>query len=429
MSFKNLAFFIASLFFSLPTFASASLTLPQLPTFSSAEHIAIGDDVVIKFSPDTPGQKSALLHLPNQLNLSYGTILALGDFYGTPGQPISAGNSENEKRARFLAAFNQFAVNNPTDINQIVTIMQAEKKLIEDGLKNGESEESIYQKVGDDFDRQYNCVTGGSCVAKVWWTYAGRYLLLAKDDYDHFGDDAWAAYQTGHAIALEAAMHAHQTQDIQALQLAYALNAFAGHFLSDRFATGHIRTPRKLLPIYVSPTVVGDVLVNYMHNEENFYSLHVHNLQGDHWIAYGDKSYFTDKGATHRQQLLATLQVSADEIFSTYLTGIAPQNDIVSQLIPIPDEVANAANQDISPLFYWDKQTNQLLRREDIANLYDKHWTASWWGWSTLLALKKNQGISLLAQVALAQSTLHEKAVQEGLIPDVRVVDYLHAGK
>jgi len=29
-----------------------------------------------------------------------------------------------------------------------------------------------------------------------------------------------------------------------------------------------------------------------------------------------------------------------------------------------------------------------VLRRKDVNDLNDKHWTADWWGWSTYLLLK-----------------------------------------
>jgi len=39
-----------------------------------------------------------------------------------------------------------------------------------------------------------------------------------------------------------------------------------------------------------------------------------------------------------------------------------------------------------SPLF--KMEGDKVLRRKDVNDLNDKHWTADWWGWSTYLLLK-----------------------------------------
>jgi hypothetical protein len=31
---------------------------------------------------------------------------------------------------------------------------------------------------------------------------------------------------------------------------------------------------------------------------------------------------------------------------------------------------------------------DKVLRRQDVNDLNDKHWTNDWWGWSTYLLLK-----------------------------------------
>ena len=59
---------------------------------------------------------------------------------------------------------------------------------------------------------------------------------------DHFGKDAWMVYRAGHALALGIAKTGNGT--IESLKSAYLHDAFALHFLTDQFASGHIRTPR-----------------------------------------------------------------------------------------------------------------------------------------------------------------------------------------
>lgn len=399
------------------------------PDFASAEHVYLGDKIKLYFSSKEAGQLYTPLHLPNGLKLTYGEILSFGDFYGVPGKAISLGNTIEERNKRFMDAFNSFAANVSavSEANQILAVVHDEQIMLEEGLKRGETSEELYKKLGHEYDVKFNCITGGGCDPSTWFLTPGRYLELAKDDFDHFGQNAWVSYKTGHDLALAQAALAHKTSDVAKLELAYAMNAFACHFLSDRYAAGHIRTPRQELTDHVTPGTIGSLLSFYMHEEENVTGLHVHNLRGDHWIAYGDKSYFNPHTAKHRDLIEETLQISADQIFATYLQGTTPLNDEVYKLIPQPDETENASRLDVSPLFYWDSKSSQLMRRNDTTNLYDRHWTYNWWGWSTLIKLQAERGtLSSSAQASLALSGLGEQALQAGLITNKEVAAYVN---
>ncbi|TKW48259.1 hypothetical protein CTA1_12965 [Colletotrichum tanaceti] len=50
------------------------------------------------------------------------------------------------------------------------------------------------------------------------------YLVLAKTNWDYFGEDACTAYNACHSATLQVAAD-------RDLQLAYAMNAFSNHFL------------------------------------------------------------------------------------------------------------------------------------------------------------------------------------------------------
>jgi hypothetical protein len=217
-------------------------------------------------------------------------------------------------------------------------------------------------------------------------------------------------------------VQAHASHDVQQLKRAYAINAFASHFLSDRFATGHIRTPRKELPDHVTPRDIGSLLVSAMHDEENKLGLHVHNLRGDHWVAYGDKIYFEAINQQNRALLDEAMQKSVDDVFSAYESGVVAQDDVVANLIPQPDELNNQGNADVAPLFYWDNASHTLYRRSDVSNPYGRQWTADWWGWTTLIWVHANHPLSVMQQADLMQSPLGAKALQDGLITDKDVM-------
>lgn len=393
---------------------------PVIPSFASAEHLSIGDQVALHLDANLPNQTShAALHLSNGLTLTYGELVTLGDFYGVIGQAISQGQTEQARQGLFLTAFNEFAMKteNTAETMKLLSIIHEEEKMVATGIEAGRNPENIYADISGELNRQFNCATGGGC-SSTWWLNPGRYLTLAETDYDHFGNNAWVAYTAGHQLALEAAAKAYQTQDQSQLEVAYAINAFAAHFLSDRFAAGHIRTPRLELAENVTPRLVGNLLVNYMHNEENLYGLHVHNANGNEWIAYGDRSYFTEKNKENRDMLANAMQLSADEVFSAYLTGVANTSDAVEKLIPIADEYNNRTKLDVSPLFFWEATSQTLMRRSDLAAYYDRNWTSSWWGWSTLAALQNLHGLPSIAQAALATSSHAQEAIKWGLIKD-----------
>lgn len=406
-----------------PTIATAA----PISSFASAEHLVIGDKVKLRYSANDSGQTGMPLHLANGLNATYGDIVSIGDFYEIPGKPVALGESSSERKARFLAAYNSFALDTGvvTEATQILDVIHNEKNTIDEAIKKGEKPEDIYKTIASDLDRQFNCITGGGCSPSTWWMHPGRYLTLANEDYDHFGMNAWITYQTGHELALQQAAEAHQTSDLKKLETAYSMNAFACHFLTDRFSSGHIRTPRTELPANTTPSITGTLLSEYMHDEENTYGLHVHNYRGDHWNAYGDRYYYNKKNEEHARLVQESMQTSTDQIFAAYQTGNADADDSVYRIIPQADEIGDTGKQDLSPLFYWDSVRNKLMRREDMSNPYDRHWTDSWWGWSTLLELKRDRGLSVQGQAALALSEAKDQAVKDGLITDKNIVNFV----
>jgi len=399
------------------------------PSFTSPEHIIIGDQITLRLSAEGPEQAGLPLNLPNGLRFTYGEILAIPDFYSVVDQAVSLGRTDEERKARFMTAFNSFAVNMDakTEANKITVIMHDEQKRLEDGIKAGEKEEDIYKKIGYAFDIKYNCVTGGGCDEATWLIHWGRYLSLvnSKSNYDHFGDNAIITYQTGHQLALEQAVLARITGDVKKLETAYAINAFACHFITDRFASGHMRTPRLELAEFSTPKTAGALLAHYMHNEENESGLHVYNIRGDHWLAFGDKSYFNSKSQEHLNIMRETLQNSADAVFAAYQQGSTHIGDIVMNLIPQPQETANASKIDVSPLFYWDNKLKKLMRRCNLSNYFDKCWKENWIALTTLLELQLQRGFSDVEQASLAHSEQRKQALHDGLITNPYLIEYV----
>jgi hypothetical protein len=373
--------------------------------FALSEHWAMGQQVKLRFDVNQQPETAVPLHLKNGLVLSYGDIMSLGDLYGIIGRPISHGLTKGERQSRFKDAFKSFAKNFIAieEVKELNAVVKKEIEAVNFGIEHGEKAEAIYERIGNEIGRQINCITGGGCTSMGWWLYPGRYLLLAMENFDHFSPNNIIAYKNGHQAALQQALKARQTGNKADLELAYAMDAFASHYLSDRFAAGHLRTPRENLADKVTPAVLGSLLSSYMHSEENKYGIHVHNDLGERWVVYGDFSYFNPFNQPNQQMLLRTLQTSADEIFEAYFTGVIPDKSVVLHMIPHPEQLNGENDLDIAPMFYWDEQSKQIYRRADLSNPYDRHWTNNWWGWSTWVILKTQYGVSSTIQLSLTQ--------------------------
>lgn len=386
------------IFLSLLSLATTAIAAPQ---FSVGEHQYAGDHLIIHWQNQTMSTANLPLSLPNGAKLTYGQALMLGDFYGVADQPISFGTTEADREARFLSAYATFS-EKPTviaELNSILAAVSLENKLIVQAYQFGQPSSDIYKVIGDDMTIRYNCLTGGGCSASTWWTKPGRYIQLAVNNFDHFGNNAILAYVAGHQAALKEALIARETHDLSKLQNAYAMNAFACHFISDLFSSGHLRTPRIALAKLVKPGLASFLLVKYMHDEDDTLGLEVENLAGAHWKAYGDHYYLEAKNDVSSEILNQALQTSLDEVQAAYDHGILPNNDSLSLLIP---RLASPA--DTYPMFNYDAHSNTLTRRKSLNDVHSAETTTHWTGIGTLLTLKSSYHLSKAEEAALETS-------------------------
>ena len=161
---------------------------------------------------------------------------------------------------------------------------------------------------GPDFDDKYMHAAGGSNAV----TNPGRYLKLANNNFDHFGADAVTAYSTGHAVAIDMAVQANRDlakagRDNKArekayrdFQLAIAASAFADHFLTDLFSSGHLRVPRRALAKAFDTAdymhAAGSMMSKVQHDEDSRFGLFVRNAKGRCWKCFGDGHLLTVPG-------------------------------------------------------------------------------------------------------------------------------------
>ncbi|UWF50218.1 phospholipase [Pseudomonas sp. N3-W] len=358
--------------------------------FEGGEHTAIGDDIFLSFNAGHDQQaKDVQLRLPNELALTYGQVLALGgDFYGIPDRPISEGSTPADRLQRFIAAYESLAVlpASRAEATKILAVMKKEIDAVNQAIADGKEPHEAYDALGDTLSEEWNRITGGGSFVSAMFPF-GRYLKLAANNADHFAQYAQLAYIAGHSVALQHAVNAKASQDKKLLEQAYAMNAFADHFLTDLFSSGHLRVPRKELAAVVTPSDLGSLITRFMHDEDSKFGLKVRNGNGDQWRAYGDKRYFDSGDSVNRVHVKQAVQDSADEIFTAYLSGTLPSPTTYAALKRLPDlqAVLNLANN-FSPLFR--VEGSKVLRRKDVNNLNDTATVDDWWGWSTYLLLK-----------------------------------------
>jgi hypothetical protein len=350
------------------------------PLFDSSEHLLIGDGARLRFF-DSFGDYAARLPLPIAPNytLTYGQIVYLaGDFFNS-ADPISDGANLLDRQERAFYGFDMLcSPSMQSQINQINEIVTTrEGPTFAQGVYLG-AVPSIYFALNfhDLENVEFTKITNG------------RYLALLFTNWDHFGHHAIAAYIAAHSLAIKRAVKAHGLPNDQALPLlqkAYAMNAFADHFLTDLFSAGHLRTPRKHLHnLWISKA--GDKLSQYMHDEDCRVGLNVVNRQGTRWRAYGDNRYLDNVTIENKIMVGVAIQASIDEIYTAFLSGIVPAEEEASYQalahVPTlrPDNVANDPGRNYPGLFNSDAS----LRRDAINDLTSTK-TTSYTG-PTLLA-------------------------------------------
>jgi hypothetical protein len=130
----------------------------------------------------------------------------------------------------------------------------------------------------------------------------GAYAELAMNNERHFSPSNWQAFETAHTEALQLI---DRQVPIAGVTIEYApipANAIAQlaygmHFLTDAFAAGHMRTPRRAFGRS------GSLVSGVMHDLENDLGLTVQNGFNQRWRAFGDSHL--DTSSPEQRRLLA----------------------------------------------------------------------------------------------------------------------------
>ena len=357
------------------------------PMFDTAEHAIIVAG--LKLQTEGLALDAARAALPLALgqaySLTYGQLIALGgDFYGDPNHAVCMAGNLQAQVAQFQANFNSMAGAKAEVQNILAVADHFEFGPIAQAVRTGRQPSSVYAGLPTthwpipDEDRAFDAATNG------------RYLNLAATNFDHFGLDAITCYTAGHWLAQNNAATAKGISDktarARALLLAYAINAFADHFLTDLFAAGHMRTPRR--PLYDSAwndiTRKGaGICAKQMHDEDNKFGLWVTNAVGDRWVAYGDGRYRDKWNAAGRVILKAAVQQSMNDIWASFNSGGVVDADASAVLRytarvirDITQPATGPAQRDDpknwAPLFWRNPADGNVWRRNNLFDPSDR---------------------------------------------------------
>ncbi len=315
--------------------------------FASPEHASLGNLVYLRFADGSRHRADRVALLQRTAangraeSLSYADLLYLGgDFYSVPYAGVGHGEVADVDRIAGLA------VDGPTVAalrRHLLTLSYQpyvdflpQLRTLERDLQ-ARFERAVLQRKPFDYTTADDCsfmlVTGaGSCIRGVGdllnlTRYLGLYFDISVRNHDHFHEDAQTAFLVGQKLALETALTARDERD---LRYAYQIAGFAGHFGSDAFASGHVRTDRRRIENYCAAQfaqwgiagygaqLLSGLLVKQMHDQDNSLGVFVTGRDGAQWFAVGDDYLSTPAGQPSIEHASAALQLAVDQIYDGY---------------------------------------------------------------------------------------------------------------
>lgn len=383
---------IIIIFTLIVTLISRNNINPKKPVVDEEEKISIA----------TSDRK---LTMDNGLELTFGQILALGGDIFATNMPICDGKTLIDRQKLFMDAFN--TLNNEdnkwsngfgssaTQVPGVLDIFDKEIKRIRNASLRGVLPSKAYADAGHQDDEDYNIATGGGKGTKeiagliniklLELIPEGRYMQLAELNWDHFAPQgcSWKTYTAGHTLAMKKAANATTDKD---LDRAYAIEAFACHFLSDHFASGHLRSPRKILQTgHPDPSklnkfdlikykshpwnsTIGGYMSKMMHDEDNANGLWVQTNAYSKdksgpgpWLMFGDGSYANPDNVDNRERQKQTLQASINDVWMSHKNKEPISNSSKKIWEMLPDlEVVDDDPRNAPPMF---KLENGLITK------------------------------------------------------------------
>lgn len=327
--------------------------------FASPGHMLLASGLTLTMADGSVETSTDALFAVGNQTLSYAQVVTLAADYfaGTSlsgiTQPICTAAS-SDQTAVFTDKFNSLlqqytyvgGVENP--VAALLQGVAAQTAVVQAGIQtfgaNG-TYLTYFQPYGDGGDSMadyFDYDVYGATVGIV------GYGLISVYNFDHFGAGAQTAYSVGHAVAIQQAIAASSAPaPAAALLAAYMTNAFADHYLSDLFSSGHLRVPRQQLHALLIG--VADFWSKDMHDEDSLLGLNVSNKAGDAWQAYGDLRDYDAVNTDNLDRARAALAFSIGEVYAAFQSGQAP--NAYAGLAAAPDPTATMALANQPPMF------------------------------------------------------------------------------
>jgi len=186
--------------------------------------------------------------------LKWGDVMIMADFFGVKDKPISSGTTLADREKRFHAAFDKMAQAPKKRVEQVLGTAEHYARAFDKRYSLGKrSARDIFRQLGVRYHLRFNKIMGGAGGKKdgVLGMEMEPAEYQSLDERDHYGENARRAYMAGHLAAMRVAAKAGaltrfgcRKSCTDSLMRAYAMDAFASHYLANAFASGHIRVPR-----------------------------------------------------------------------------------------------------------------------------------------------------------------------------------------
>ena len=364
---------------------------PQRQGFASPEHDGIGRDAI----GNSRFGKEAMrwfVHTNVDVNhphakLTFGHVVAAaGDLFGpfTRDDKISRDangkeRSPEERRAKARKAVASMLKAEPRQIGGVIKLFEECTTAFEQFRRDfpDDPPSEFYKKVWK-ADKETAAIVKWQIMPSTSSIVALKELLaLLSANLDHFLPEARTTYLAFHEIAVEYGKMAKEERDEEKkkelINLALVCEGWSGHYLTDSFAAGHIRTPREKLD---HASVLCDLLSNAMHNDDGKDLVVSHSFDKEfkeQWIAVGDGRLFDEEGKFSRGKAVHAVTTSLNHLYSVIYDDKPIENEAPS-LIPVvvPEEHVKESLTFYYPLLCVDEKNVLRTRMK---------WKGYYWEW------------------------------------------------
>lgn len=161
-------------------------------------------------------------------------------------------------------------------------------------------------------------------ISGAWrWTSKKSYLLLALENSQHFNPMAtkeWAKYHEQAVVEGLAGAHTDGLPMVEKAQLMLQESAFADHFMTDAFASGHMGFNR---------TATSAAAAKSFHDSWNARGRVVSSRAGSRWVTFGDGWLDSPDNQDGRRHVMDAAALSVRNVLRAFVLGVrAPDEEL-----------------------------------------------------------------------------------------------------